>query len=466
MVTFRENNCREMRRSERFYIFCLFAIYFFLLLEIDVKAADHVPSFPLISIDNFHFTGAFRLPAATVGASSLNYAQGPLAYHSDTNTLYIVGHSHDQAIAQFSIPSIIHSDVITELEMATEPIQPFIQLLDNAPTGNPQHIDRIGGMAIIETEKGASLWINGYEYYDADNSVTQSTIIAQSAEQLESSIIDGFYRFEGGAGHTAGWLSPIPSAWQRALGGRYLTGDSSGIPIISRSTVGPSAFSFDPSTIGETAEPIKTNRLLDFSLDSPLHTDLYNESKSNDLWTHLSRAVYGFIIPETATYVTIGYTGGHESGVCYKCTQDNGHLCGGYCTPDSQDNYPYYWLWDVNHLVDASNGLIEASQIKPYEYGRFHLPFPAEQIGGGSYDHDSRLLYLTAQQADDKQGDYMNPPLVLVYAFNQEANDRPLAIDMQTKSVTTDLTFRTLSFVAVMMGGIWIIITRNKFNNR
>lgn len=39
-------------------------------------------------------------------------------------------------------------------------------------------------------------------------------------------------------------------------------------------------------------------------------------------------------------------------------------------------------------------------------------------MGGGSYDPESGDLYLTVQRADDGQGQYANPPVVLVYYTN------------------------------------------------
>ena len=162
--------------------------------------------------------------------------------------------------------------------------------------------------------------------------------------------------------------------------------------------------------------PIPTIKLLDFSLSNPLHNDLRNDSGTNDLWTHLSRVTYGFVAPGTDTYVTIGYSGGHESGVCYKCQQKNTtNTCGGYCSIDAFDRYTYYWLWDLNDLLVVKNGTMNSYDVRPYEYGKLILPFTTTNIGGGTFDPTTGLLYLTAQRADREQGQYANPPIVLVY---------------------------------------------------
>ena len=280
---------------------------------------------PLLQPDAFIYEGAFRLPADEFGVSSLNYSEGPIALNPENGSLFIVGHSHHQAIAEFKIPALVQSDRLEDLNRADAPLQPFYGLLDR--TANNQSLDRIGGMLLLDTSGGKSLMVNAYEYYDAPGDNTHTSLIVEEAAQLGVSAVEGFYTFEGGAGHTSGWMSPIPAIWQPVLGGTHLTGQSSGIPIISRTSVGPSAFSFTPSTLTNASQMIETTRLLDFSLNQPLHADLENTSASNKLWTHLSRAVYGVIIPEGRTYLTVGYSGGHESGVCYKCTQNAKNIC-------------------------------------------------------------------------------------------------------------------------------------------
>jgi len=171
--------------------------------------------------------------------------------------------------------------------------------------------------------------------------------------------------------------------------------------------------------------------LLDFSLNNPLKEDLCNGALTNNIWTHKSRATYGFIIPNTRTYFTIGYSAGHESGVCYKTAQVNGcggcnqAECAGYCTYDPNDKYTYYWLWDVNDLVEVKNGTKASYNIQPYDYGIFDVPFSSEtsQIGGGSFDENTGQLYLSLQKADTEQGTYRNPPLILVYNTNRTQNE-------------------------------------------
>ena len=395
-----------------------------ILLSCTLAHSQNPTDLPLFQIGQLSYHGAFRLPAQTFGSSSLNYSEGAIAYNSDRHSIFIVGHSHHQAIAEFAIPDLVNSETLDDLNMAGSPLQEFVTILDRTDDGNPQNLNRVGGLQYLSGDP-AVLIVNAFEYYDAPGDNSQSTLMIRNCSDLANSAVDGFMRFEGGAGHTSGWISPIPTNWQSSLGGTHITGQSSGQPIISRFSVGPSAFSFDiEALLSGNSEPVPTTKLLDFSLQNPLHQDLSNSDLSNKLWTHLSRATYGFVIPGTRSYLTIGYSGGHESGVCYKCTQDNGNLCGGYCPPIAADRYQFYWLWDLQDLLAVKEETMVAHEVRPYDSGELKTPFQngTQQIGGASFDPDSGLLYLSIQKADRSQGTYSNPPIILAYQFDQTSS--------------------------------------------
>jgi len=391
--------------------------------EVTVAADRGTPppkKLPLLSMKDFRYVGAFRLPSKKYGQSDLNYSQGPIAFNPDRKSLFIVGHAHHQAIAEFAIPALADSTVLAELNMAGDPIQPFASILNRASGGNPEGNNRIGGMLYVAGPDGPELLVNAYEYYDAPGNNTLSMLVVRDANNLAKSNVDGYFEVQGLPGHTAGWMSPIPDQWRPALGGGFLTGNSSGIPIMSRTSVGPSAFVFNPlDVVGKksVATPISTTRLLDFSLAHRLHEDLSNKSRRNDLWNHLSRAVYGIIVPGTRTYATFGHSGGNESGVGYKIVQDNARRTGGYSSFAVKDNYHYYWLWDVNDLAQVRAGKKRPHEVRPYEYGIFRTPFSgsSHRLGGGAFDASTGRIYLTAQKADRKQGRYANPPVVMAY---------------------------------------------------
>ncbi len=370
---------------------------------------------PILAVGDFTYDGAFRLPADDFGVSNLNYAQGPLALGEDAASIFIVGHTYDQAIAEFEIPALIAGTTVGDLAMAEPPTQPFARVLDRPAGGNPQALDRITGLTVHDGQ----LLVNAIEYYDAPGDNTHTTLVVHDDGALGTATTSEFVSLAGAA-HAAGWFSDIPEAWRDGLGGDLLTGSSSGMPIIGRLSVGPTAFAVDPAQIvapDAPAAPVATEQLVGYSLAEPLRSDLLNEAGDNDLWTHLSRAVFGFIVPDTQTYAVFGSSGGHgPDGICYKCTPTGAtEACGGYCAVDPADGSAYFWFYDVQDLIDVRSGTLSASAVEPYEYGEFVVPFANEGLGGGAYDAVSGTLYLTALAADREQGAYANPPIVVAY---------------------------------------------------
>lgn len=404
-------------------------------------------SLPLIQIGQLEYQGAFRIPDGT-GQSNANYAAGTTTYNPINNSLFFVGHDQDHAIAEISIPAIVNSMDLLDLNTASY-LQNFSRVLNRTPDNNPQGLDRITGLKVFN----GKLIVNAMEFYDAAGDSTHTSLVIDDMSDIANSIVDGFYSLQGRA-HVAGWMSDIPTQWQNLLGGEYLSGNSSKYAINSRLPIGVSAFVFDPALLaGSPTTTIATTTLLDYDLANPMYADYssyqnpgYNLIEvngdtsfahtfedaqavvgSNDLWTEVSQVSFGFIVPGTATYLTLGSSGGHNSGIGYKPTQNNGNVCGGPCAYDASDYYNYYWLWDVNDLVAVRNGSMQAYNIRPYAYGVFDAPFQTDflqggaaehhPIIGGTYDPASGLLYLLLYDASSTTL-YAQLPLVVAYKIN------------------------------------------------
>ncbi|OED38101.1 hypothetical protein AB833_20635 [Chromatiales bacterium (ex Bugula neritina AB1)] len=371
----------------------------------------------LATISDFLFEGAFALPDSEYGQSSANWAEGVIEVNG--SSMFFVGHDHDNAIAEFSIPALRNTTRLTELNYAETPRQAFTRPLDRAIGGNPEQLDQIVG---LELYKGRLVG-NAIEYYDAPGDNRQSTFVIDDAAAISASPVSGFYSLRGKT-RASGWLSSVPPEWRQALGCTHITGHSSGGPIISRHSVGPSAFciNLDQLTTESRKRTVKTSELLGFSLSRPLATDLFNEFRENHLWTHLSEARYGFIIPGTSTYATFGTSGGHKSGVGYKI-EHSGEPCAGYCPADPADNYNYYWFWDARDLLKVKAGRMPASSVRPYASGKFDIPFQSagklNAIGGASYDEQSGLLYISVLKANNSLGQYSNPPVIVAYRISR-----------------------------------------------
>ena len=93
-------------------------------------AYSQAPSLPRLAIGDMVYEGAFRVPAAKYGVSEMNYSQGPIAYNPENHSVFLVGHSQHQAIAEFRIPKLTRSTALADLAMAAAPVQPFVEVLD------------------------------------------------------------------------------------------------------------------------------------------------------------------------------------------------------------------------------------------------------------------------------------------------------------------------------------------------
>jgi len=400
-----------------------FAIPFLLsMVSLPLYSAesDQLRSVPLFNFQSLEYIGGFRLPTSVYGDSNVEYAEGPITLGKDGKSIYIVGHAHKQAVGEFSIPELANSTNVADFKYATK-IQDFSRLLGRAPSGNSQSQDRIGGMEYIDGQ----LFVTSYEYYDASGDSTHNMLVLKDAKNLKGSSVAGFHKVSPKA-HAAGWISPIPSMWQSALGGPYMVGASSGKPIISRWSVGPSAFSFDPlakNYASSSPTSISAKKLMDFSLENPIghksgdvNAYLQNSSRSNSMWSHLARSNYGFVVPGTRTYMTVGFNGGMTSGVGYKINQDNGRLCDGYCAYRASDYASYYWLFDLNDLMDVKNGKKSAHDVVPYDYGSFdagHASSGYNAILGGAFDYSRNILYVSLERGD--KSDYGWAPSIVAF---------------------------------------------------
>jgi len=363
----------------------------------------------------FNYQGAFRLRLGDFGESKIAHAPGAFTLNNQKDSFYIAGHSRHNGIAEFSIPMIVNSESIDDLGFA-EPIQPFVNFLDKKLI-NPQNIDMITGMDVIEDE----LIVNAITYYDAPAKNTHTTFIIRSPNQLNTTKVNGFFELQGNA-HASGWISKIPLAFVSKFEGTYIVGSSSGYPINARLSVGPTAFStYLDELIGVNISIglIPTTPLIDYSLNKKLNKDFYNKNGKNNVWTQMSSAAYGFIIPHSSSYLLLGKSGGHESGIGYKATQYNGNRCGGPCAYDPDDYYNHYWVYSTDDMLKVKNKLMMPNEIKPTKFDKLTLPFQKTKkfnaIIGADFNHETGLLYILLKDADVKQNIYEPAHLMLVY---------------------------------------------------
>ncbi|TRX57943.1 hypothetical protein [Thalassomonas sp. M1454] len=356
----------------------------------------------------FNYIGAFRIPADTFGDSRVTYSQGVFTLKDDGKSFFIVGHKQHQAIAEFSIPELSNDTKnIEDLAFANN-LQKFSKILKIDKLKQYPKLDTITGMDYIS----GRLVINVMEYYDANRDNNHTTIILNTPSQLSNATISGPFSLTGGA-HLSGWISPLPKSISASSQYNYLFGNASNLPINGRLSIGPSLF-FVKVTPEQSA--FSTKSIMDFSLDSPLHEDSYNKSMTNNVWTEVSQAAYGFIPQNSDSYFVFGFSGGHNSKIGYKITQDNNHKCPGPCPYAANDFYNYLWVWDVNKLLNSPQSK------KNVTYGKINLPFSNNindsLIIGADYHQEKSLLYILLKSPDTLQKPFEKAPLMLVYRLS------------------------------------------------
>ena len=84
----------------------------------------------LATIEVLNYQGAFKLPDNIFGESSVNYSYGAIGFNVNNNSLFIAGHAEERALAEFPIPVIVNSTDINAINMASAPIQDFVNAVE------------------------------------------------------------------------------------------------------------------------------------------------------------------------------------------------------------------------------------------------------------------------------------------------------------------------------------------------
>jgi PKD repeat protein len=365
---------------------------------------------PLLYQPNVQYVGAFRVPAVSdplqPGSYTYSYGGTALAFNPANNSLFIVGMPYDQAISEISIPkSIVSSSNLNNLATASV-LQAPVPDLSKLPTQEPTH----GGTLAI----GGLMVYNGqligteYDTYDASGTDTLSHFVLSSLN-LSSATVSGLYQVGGlGAGLVAGYMAPIPSEWQSALGDPYLTGQAD-VSIISRTSSGPAAFGFNPANLGSGAVP--TTPYVYYTSSNPLGPYEGPADPLQNDNSHVNGVVFA---PGTSTVLFFGSTGTNYSGYgepgTYGDTNDTAKgphsLNGQYALQ--------VWAYNANDFAAVAQGKLQPGQVQPYDVWNLNLPVPSTQVGGVAFDPSTGRIYVSLVDADNQQA-YTNLPLIEVF---------------------------------------------------
>lgn len=367
-----------------------------------------------LDFDDLVYEGAFRLPAVDEG-DSFSFGGKPLAYNPDNNSLFVGTHSGK--VAEVSIPQP------SKGALMSLPLAGYLQQFSDPTDGHMKDVAEegvsLGGLLVYERQ----LFGSGVIYYDANNTQTVSHFVRPLllGERSVPKMVRVGQR--GKAGFVAGYMATVPPEWQSRLGGPAITGQCC-LPIVSRTSLGPAAFVFDPAEVkaGTTAE---AHPLLYYPHDRPT---LGRWEASNPTYGGTMQLGGAALINGTRTALFVGRNGLGE--FCYGNGTSDESLKGTrgpdgetQCfdptsTDKGQHAYPYryqFWAYDLAELAEVRAGRRDPWEVKPYGVWPFELPFPEPgvRIGGVAYDAGRQRVFVAQMQAD--RDGYAHRPLIHVF---------------------------------------------------
>ena len=367
-----------------------------------LSAQSNPGTLPRIEFSNFSYLGAFRLPAQTVNGDSFSIGGRAMAFNPQGNSLFVS--SRAGRVAEVSIPSLGSSTDVNALPFAT-----FLQGFADPMEGHLSQIATDGvaleGLMIY----GNKLYGTASIYYDAQN--TQRVSHFARSLRLDEPSFQGWSQVWQATkqGFVAGQMAVVPSEWRAVLGGPAATGQCC-IPIVGRTSWGPSAFAFDPAQVGQAT--VSASPLLYYTGD---HATLGPWDGSTPTYGATIQMGGMAIIAGTRTALYIGRNGTGPN--CYgngtsdktldgKVGPDGALWCYDPTSTDKGSHaYPYryqIWAYDLNDFAAVKSGAKQPWEITPYGVWPFDLPTaePTIKVGGVGYDAATQTLYLSQMLAD------------------------------------------------------------------
>ena len=215
------------------------------------------------------------------------------------------------------------------------------------------------------------------------------------------------------------------ATWQTALGGLILTGRCC-IPIVSRTSLGMSAFAFDPSKLGQPTVPAVP--LLYYTRD---RASLGPWEGSSDTYGATTQVAGMAFIEGTRSVLYVGRngtgpycygTGTKDQSLAGTIGSDRAHRCYDPTNASKGSHaYPYryqVWAYDANDFAAVKAGKKKPWDVKPYATFPITLPGGTSSVafGGVGYDAERQLLYVSQMWAEGAASNHL--PLIHVFKVN------------------------------------------------
>jgi hypothetical protein len=412
----------------------LFVAILFLLILLQGVWVHSVQAQNLVQPTSLVYVGTFKVPhnnfPSNCSVCLFEYGGGVLTYNPAGNggagSLYMTGNAQGQMTAEISIPTPVNSTNLADLNTATV-LQNFVEAMEGGcgnvvPTVGSRNV---GGQMVANNR----LYVTCYVYYDGNGEQTQSHFI-RPLNLSTTGQVQGAYTVAspGSAGFVDGWMGPIPSAYQSSLGGPFFTGNCC-LSIISRTSYGPAAFSFDVAKLG-VQSPVPSTPLIYYT---GAHPTLGNWNSTSPYFNGTTQ-MGGATIPVNTRSML--FFGRHGTGAfCYGPGTSDPNLAG-QIDPTTNDTwcydptdgskgthaYPYrlqVWAYDLNDLAAVKAGTKNPWDPIPYAVWTLNFPLNAGNVraGGVAYDPVNQKLYVVQPFADQAPGNiWATYPVIHVFS--------------------------------------------------
>lgn len=435
---------------------------------------------PRLAIADISYVGGFRLPAESANGDTFSFGGRQLAFNPAANSLYVG--SRAGRVAEVSIPSPVNTSNPNAMPFASY-LQPFAD-----PTeGRLAQITGEGVALDSLMVFGNRLYGTASVYYDANN--TQQVSHYSRSLQLNERSFQGWSSVWAAnrTGFVSGAMSVVPTEWRSLLGGSAATGQCC-IPVVWRTSWGPSAFAFDPTKIGGQGV-VSASPLLYYTQEHPTLGQWDNANPTYGATIQMGGMA---MIAGTRTVLYFGRNGTGPN--CYgsgtvdrslvgTMAADGGHYC---YDPTSSDKgshaYPYHyqiWAYDLNDFAAVKAGTKQPWEVVPYGVWPFDFPTTEEsvRIGGVGYDAATQTLYVS-QLLADRDGYSFRPVIhMLRVSATPVASEPPAptsnvvgAVTLAVNRTAPQVAGTAITFTAFARGGVqpqaykWLVDDGAGFN--
>jgi hypothetical protein len=370
---------------------------------------------PLFDVSHLTYAGAFRLPRTASNARAFTFGGGPIAYNPLERTLF--AGTRDSFLGEVSIPDPVKAP-INDLPFAS-----FVQPITDPCNGkladlNPNGTDEGLGGCLVTPD--GDLLLNARIFYDATNAQRVSHL--KRPRNLSFKTDSGWHPVWESTkqGFVAGMMmTAIPSDLQPMLGGTVLTGQT-GLPIVTRGSLGPAAFAFDHTRIAsDNGELIPAVPLLYYDSTHPT-LGPYHPDGANALWNGTMAGCGAAILGRTLVIfgrIGIGrfdYGPGTTNLSLAEPQQRGLPIAPGskeyWCYDEDvsdkgQHAWPYrfqLWAYDLNELEQVRLGVRQPWEVAPYATWPLSLPYKHQSwmLAGVSHDVVGKRVFVAQSKAD------------------------------------------------------------------